>query len=214
MDKAERTAGGTPSEPVQGTAEKKQEFPFAKKVKLPEFHLPKREAKPDFSLPAGERGLRFYIREVIKWAIFLLVAVFCIRSLASGKVSSADFQDVSKAVLGAADLSEMQEGDGQLVRRFYRLTPDEFKGVTLMYPVDNMKAQEIFLVELSDTAQQDAVVKAINDRIDTQKKSFKGYGVSQYEMLEKSIVDVQGNYILFVSADDPEKVDQAFKDAL
>lgn len=29
-------------------------------------------------------------------------------------------------------------------------------------------------------------------------KSFEGYGIEQYDLLSNSIVEVQGNYILFV----------------
>lgn len=163
---------------------------------------------------AKKIGRMFYVQEGLKWALFIITAVFCIRSLSAGKVSTASFEDVSAAVVNASDVSQMQEGQGQMIRRLYGLQPEDYQGVTLMYPVDNMKAQEIFLIELSDTSQQDQVVQAIQNRIDTQKKSFKGYGVSQYEMLEKSIVDVQGNYILFVSADDPGQADRAFQKAL
>ena len=59
-----------------------------------------------------------------------------------------------------------------------------------------------------------AVKDAIESRLDTQKKSFDGYGVDQYAMLEKAVVEVQGNYILLVVANDPAPVRKAFLGAL
>ena len=56
---------------------------------------------------------------------------------------------------------------------------------------------------------------AIEARLETQKKSFDGYGVEQYALLtESSTVDVQGNYILFVVNSDHQAADAAFKQAL
>ena len=77
-----------------------------------------------------------------------------------------------------------------------------------------MGAEELLLIQLKDTAQQQAIKDAIAARLDTQKKNFDGYGVDQYDMLENSIVEVQGNYILFISASDPAPVRKAFQGAL
>ena len=45
-------------------------------------------------------------------------------------------------------------------------------------------------------------------------KSFEGYGIEQYDLLSNSIVEVQGNYILFVVHEDAAAAAQAFLKAL
>ena len=77
-----------------------------------------------------------------------------------------------------------------------------------------MDAEELLIVKLKDTSQAEAVETAINKRLETQKNSFEGYGIEQYDLLEKHVLDVQGNYILYVVHTDAAKADQAFRDSL
>ena len=108
----------------------------------------------------------------------------------------------------------MQEGDNQMIKRLYGLDPGSFEGVMLYYPTTNMGAEEILLVRLADPSQAAAVEEAVAQRVTTQKNSFEGYGVQQFEMLENSVTEVWPNYVLFVSAADPGAVREAFLSAL
>lgn len=108
----------------------------------------------------------------------------------------------------------MAEGDNQAIKRLYGLSASDYENILLYYPTTNMGAEELLLIQLKDISQQQAVKSAIESRLDTQKKSFDGYGVDQYAMLEKAVVEVQGNYILLVVAADPAPVRKAFLGAL
>ena len=121
---------------------------------------------------------------------------------------------MTSAVTQAADLTPMQEADGQMVKRLYGLDPNDYEGVLLYYPTTNMGAEELLVIKLRDTTQQEAVTAAIDARMASQMSNFDGYGVGQYEMLEKRITEVRGNYILLVVASDPTPVQQAFLKAL
>lgn len=152
--------------------------------------------------------------EAAKWLTVLLVILFLALQLSSGRESNTDFQDMVSAVTAAADLTPMQEGDNQMIRRLYGIDPANYEGACLYYPTTNMGAEEILLIKLSAKDQADAVSDAIQNRVATQMASFDGYGFAQYEMLEKSITEVQGNYVLLVVAEDPGAVRQAFMNAL
>lgn len=152
--------------------------------------------------------------EVGKWLLVAMAVVFIYSLLAQGRESSADFADVEAAITAAADLSDMEQGDNQMIRRLYGLDPDSFAGICLYYPTTNMGAEELLLVELTDLSQQDAVVSAVEERIASQMSSFDGYGVTQYEMLENAVVEVQGNYLLLAVAADPTPIRTAFLGAL
>ena len=134
--------------------------------------------------------------------------------LSSNRESNADFSTVQEAVLSAADLTPMAEGDNQTIKRLYGLSASDFEGIMLYYPTTNMGAEELLLIKLKDVSQQEDVKSAIESRIETQKKSFDGYGVDQYAMLEKAVIEVQGNYVLLVVAADPAPVRKAFLGAL
>ena len=149
-----------------------------------------------------------------KLAVLALLAAFLISLTTKNQTSSADFSDVSKAVLAAADLSPMLEGDNQMIRRIYGLDPGMFQGAMLYYPSGNMGCEELLLIRLSDLGQQEMVQNAMRSRIASQRSAFDGYAPEQCDMLDRGIVEVRGNYLLLVVAEDPEPVRNAFLEAL
>ena len=63
--------------------------------------------------------------------------------------------------------------------------------------------------------QQEQIRAAIEKRIETQKNTFEGYGVEQFEMLENNaVVEVRGNFILFVVNTDSAEARKAFLKAI
>lgn len=147
--------------------------------------------------------------------VMVLLLIGFIISLQSGdKVSDADINDVAQAVIAQLDMSAMQESPHRNFKKFYGLNATDYEGVVLYSPVTNMDAEELLIVKLKDTSQAEAVETAINKRLETQKNSFEGYGIEQYDLLEKHVLDVRGNYILYVVHTDAAKADQAFQDSL
>lgn len=160
------------------------------------------------------KSTKIILLEVLKWLFVAALCVFLYFMLSANRESRAAFSDVQEAVISAADLTPMAEGDNQTFKRLYGLSANDYENVLLYYPTTNMGAEELLLIQLKDLSQQQAVKDAIESRLDTQKKSFDGYGVDQYAMLEKAVVEVQGNYILLVVANDPAPVRKAFLGAL
>lgn len=160
------------------------------------------------------KSTKIILLEVLKWLFVAALCVFLYFMLSANRESRAAFSDVQEAVISAADLTLMAEGDNQTLKRLYGLSASDYENVLLYYPTTNMGAEELLLIQLKDLSQQQAVKDAIESRLDTQKKSFDGYGVDQYAMLEKAVVEVQGNYILLVVANDPAPVRKAFLGAL
>ncbi len=157
---------------------------------------------------------KIILLEILKWLFVAALCVFLYFMLSSNRESNTPFADVKEAVIAAADLTPMAEGDNQTLKRLYGLSASDYENVLLYYPTTNMGAEELLLVQLKDVSQQQSVQTAIENRLDTQKKSFDGYGVDQYAMLENAVVEVQGNYILLVVAADPAPVRKAFTGAL
>ncbi len=157
---------------------------------------------------------KYGLLEGLKWLCVVLLVVFLLTQLLPGGSSNTAFSVMVQAVSGPADMENMQPADEQMVRRLYGLDPQDFGGILLYYPVTNMQAQELLLVKLTDTAQQQTVTDAVQRRLETQKNSFDGYGAEQFAMLEKAVLEIRGGYVLLVVAEDTQPVVQAFLDAL
>ena len=154
------------------------------------------------------------VLRILAFAAVLATVGFLYTQTIQDRQSSASFDSVRSAVLQTLDLADMQEADAQMVRRLYGFAPSEVDGCLLYYPSTNMGARELLIVKLSDLSQQKSVSDAIQARKQTQMKSFEGYGIEQYDLLSNSIVEVQGNYILFVVHEDAAAAAQAFLKAL
>lgn len=148
---------------------------------------------------------------VLKVAAVALAVIFIVGRMKGDALSKTDFEQMKNSITSVAVLEPMQEADNQMIKRLYGIDPSLYEGVMLYYPDTNMGAEEIFLVKLKDVSQQDEVKTALDARIATQKKSFEGYGADQTAMLEKAKTIVKGNYVFYVSADDPDTVAEAFE---
>ena len=63
-------------------------------------------------------------------------------------------------------------------------------------------------------AVTEAVTEAANSRLETQKNSFEGYGAEQTALLNAAVLEVRGNYVLYVVHPDAPAAQQAFLDSL
>ena len=156
-----------------------------------------------------------YIYEGLRW-IALVVAIVSLAVMFGGNtLSDAAFEEVSAAVLETVDTENMTLAENQMVKRLYGLDPAAFEGCVLYYPTTNMMAEEILIVKLSDVSQAEAVQQAMEARLQTQKTTFEGYGVEQFDLLTNySVIEVKGNYVLFVVGKTCTDAHKAFLGAL
>ena len=156
-----------------------------------------------------------YIFEGLRW-IALVVAIVSLAVMFGGNtLSDADFEDVSAAVLETVDTQNMTLAENQMVKRLYGLDPAAFEGCVLYYPTTNMMAEEVLIVKLSDVSQAEAVQQAMEARLQTQKTTFEGYGVEQFDLLTNyCVLEVRGNYALFLVSKNHTDAYEAFLDAL
>ena len=155
---------------------------------------------------------RIYL--VIRYALLIALVVSVI-VIAAGKAdSTARFEDVAMAVSRYLTSDQMEEGADRYLKKIYGLNASDYEDVLIYVPTTNMSAQEMLLIKLSSRDQSEAVEAAIRARIDSQYNIYEGYAPEQVDMLDRAIVDPQGNYILYISCDDPIKIDEVFRNSL
>ena len=152
---------------------------------------------------------------IVRWLCVAAAVLSLMVMFGGNTMSSADMADVEAAVTAEIDMTNMLSGDNKMIKRFYGLDPAQFESIVLYYPTTNMMAEELLIVKLSDMSQQEQVRSAVEARIATQKTTFEGYGVEQFEMLSNNaVVEVRGNYILFVVNGNSAAAQKAFLGAI
>jgi len=153
--------------------------------------------------------------EIARWVAAFAIVLSLGTLFGSNRISDADPAEVEAAVIAQLDMTSMLKADNQMVKRLYGLDPASFESCILYYPNTNMMAEEVLILKLKDTSQQEAVRTAIEARVETQKTTFDGYGVEQYALLtENCIIDIRGNFVLFVVNADCDAAQKAFAGAL
>ena len=156
-----------------------------------------------------------FLYEIARWSAAVAAVISLIWMFGGNTVSNADPAEVAEAVVETIDMENMLEADNQLIKRFYGLDPANFEGCILYYPTTNMMAEEVLIVKLKDMSQQEQVRTAIEKRIETQKTTFEGYGVEQFELLtNNAVVEVRGNFVLFIVNANSAEAQKAFLKAI
>lgn len=150
----------------------------------------------------------------IRIGMVVILLAFIILLQIGNKNSNSTLNAVTDSVIKSIKVDGMEESSNRLFKKFYGLNANDYEGVTLYVPITNMNAEELLIIKLKDRSQAESVTKAINSRLETQKSSFEGYGIEQFDMLENHILDVQGNFILYIVHPNATKADQAFRNSL
>ena len=102
-----------------------------------------------------EQGkLRRWLVPVVMIVSVVLMGCYLCRLQGEDRISDAKLKDVAAAVTKTLDTKAMQESDAQMIKRLYGLNPADYEGITLYYPVTNMDAEELLIVQLKDVSQQ------------------------------------------------------------
>lgn len=146
--------------------------------------------------------------------VVALVAAIVFYVFLRNKESNVPAADVFNAVTQSVDTDKMEQTTDRYFKKYYGLNAADYDDVLYYAPVSNMDAEELLVVKLKDVSQAEAVTDAILKRQADKEQSFEGYAPEQYALAQAYILDVQGNYILFVVDPKAEEIDAAFAGAL
>lgn len=91
----------------------------------------------------------------------------------------------------------MKKGGKKNLRKYYNLDEQLLDGYILYIPSEIMSVEEVFIAKVKDKDNIATIKKAVEERLESQKKSFTNYGVGQMAILDKAKLEVKGNYIFF-----------------
>ena len=154
--------------------------------------------------------------EIARWVtVAAAVLILATAAGSSSAVSSADPEEVRKAVCSSSDMTRMQPAPNQTVKRFYGIDPSEYEFCVLYFPLTNMDVEELLLVRYTDSAQEPRIREAARARLDAQKNVFESYGVGQMELLNNHAVYLSDSgFAFFMINRKADKAQAAFLNAV
>ena len=135
--------------------------------------------------------------------------------------SAAPTEDVKKRTFEAADVEtilaadafseELEPVDVELVYGLYGLSADAVTGCTA-YMSTGASAEEVVLFTVADESGVAKIENACEWRLEDQTFGYKDYMPDELPKLENAIVEVRGNTVLFVVANDWESAAKAISE--
>lgn len=122
--------------------------------------------------------------------------------------------EIAKQLKEEESIANLVEGDANSLKRYYSLNANDYDGFALWTSENPMDVDEVIVIKAKSDEQMDDLEESIEDRIETQKQNFEGYGAEQTALLEESIVVTRGNYIFFAVSDNAASWESIFLESI
>ena len=143
----------------------------------------------------------------------LLILVICV-CLTGNRQSTKTIREVAEPVLAVFAETRTKESQGRILKKYYGLNPEDYQDVLLYFPLTSMDAEELLIIRLKDPSQAEEVREAIRNRQQTQIGIYENYAPEQLALCEQAVIDICGNYVLYVVYEQASEVDHIFRSSL
>lgn len=150
---------------------------------------------------------------IYKFIVLFLFIFFTMSGCAVVQTKNPSVDEIVKNIQAVTDLSTMQKGDKNNLRKIYSISNKNLEEFFLYAPKTNMEANEILILKVKNQDDIDGFKESIEKRIERQGESFKSYRPEQYELLESHILMVKGKYVISVVSKDADKIKEAINDS-
>lgn len=123
-------------------------------------------------------------------------------------VKQVDFKDIEKSVASLAKKNGSVQKNERDFLAMYHIKADEYEDLIYYGPSSYLDVNEITLIYAPG---QPHVYDQVVTHIESQKKSFEGYGIEQTRLLSKAKVVQLKDYVICIVSED-EAVSQAVLD--
>ena len=150
-----------------------------------------------------------------KKAFFVIVlAVFLTFIYAGQNADDVPMEEIEQQLLENTELADMSKCGNRTLMQFYGLDYAQFDEYLYYKSSKALSVDELLIVKAKAASDLDGAKDAAESRIQSQLKTYEGYGPEQVAMLKNAIVIVRGNYLFCCVADAPERYKEVFTDAI
>ena len=139
--------------------------------------------------------------------LILFVAVFCLYGCQNEK--DVDIGQLSDELSNLSGFPEMQQVGRNDIGEYFDINADDVKELVAKVSSDNMRAEEIILIQAVSDDKAKEIVSSLEDHLKSQKNSYKNYNPAEYSKIKDVKVNRKGSYVYYVvgpSKSDTDKV--------
>jgi hypothetical protein len=122
--------------------------------------------------------------------------------------------EVYGQITGQISCPEMLELTGKTVESYLGLTPDDYLDGRFYLCANNLKADEIWLMEAEDEAAAQALLEQARERIRVKADSYAAYLPEESEIARRGAAVAKGRYVALFLSPDAARMQELFLAAL
>lgn len=150
-----------------------------------------------------------------KKIIFVVIlAVFLTSVYSAGNSKDVPIKEIETQMKKAETLVGMEKCGDRMLMQFFGLDSQEFDSYIYYKGTEALSVDELLIVKGGPQQDMASAKEAAEKRIESQIKTFEGYGPTQVAQLKNAIVKVKGSYLFYSVGNLTEKREEVFKDVI
>ena len=155
-----------------------------------------------------------------------ILVVACSNASDGGSGTDASFEDIYEAIkdemaegadveqAGYMEVDLMEENSDDFAAAIYeealQLDQEQLSNGKVIAAAMNINSDEMILLEAADASHVEALQEALENRKEDEYLSWETYLPDQFEKVKNNIIKTNGNFLLYVTYEDPEAVEARF----
>lgn len=155
--------------------------------------------------------MRYRIGEFI---VLGILAVFIVFINAKDNYVDVDVNTIASGISDTSGFGDMEKFGSEDVKKDFGINVNNYDGFIYYGHETVMQCETVFILKLKSSSQADDIVEIIKDQIEENKELFQSYAPEQYEMLNNSILEHKGNYIIYIVSDNASSIEKVISDII
>ncbi|MHC0037957.1 DUF4358 domain-containing protein [Pseudoneobacillus sp. C159] len=109
------------------------------------------------------------------------------------------------------DLTNEDDPSAPIYLENMKLNKEELEDGIVIAHMMNVKSDEIILLKAKDEANVKSLKEALERERENQIKTWEIYLPEQFEKVKNNVIKTNGKYLLYVTSDHPEKIEEVFE---
>lgn len=155
---------------------------------------------------------KFRCKNVFIGVVFLIFILLIMTSCSKEKNNDRNIsvKDIDEKIIESIDISNMDMADEERLEKLYDIDIEFLQEFVLYVPKTNIEVNELFVLRAKDKDDIDDIKEKIENRIEEQSDNFRDYLPEEYYLIEKHVLNIKGNYILFAISEEAETIEDIF----
>ena len=139
--------------------------------------------------------------------LLFLTGYLCLLCL-SDSARNLPMEQLTDAFEDSESTNSLERQNKAGLKRFYQLEEADTDGYLFYKAASPMSVDEIFVVKARSKADAETFLERAEEHLDSQKRTFEGYGTNQMGLLNQAVVESRGIYTWYFCGENADALRQ------